>query len=140
MIDLVGIDVLARDSDQRTLRGDFYARGRFGQKTKGGFYDYDDDRRAAPSPIAAEIIAAFARFKAIAPTGPRQAEDIDVAAVLGYNWPAYTGGPMFWADGVGLPRIVDTLRAMERRTGESAFRPAKLLADLAEQDRRFSEN
>ena len=166
MIDLVGIDVLARDSKDRTLRGTFFEQGRYGQKTKAGFYDYDEDRRASASPVAAAIIADFARDEGIAPAGPLadedivarllypvvnegarileegialRASDIDVAAILGYNWPAHTGGPMFWADGVGLPKIVETLRRLERRTGDISLRPAGLLTRLAEQDRNFAD-
>ena len=53
-----------------------------------------------------------------------RASDIDVACILGYNWPVYTGGPMFWADTVGLPRVVEGLKAM-------GIEPAKLLVEKA---------
>ena len=53
-----------------------------------------------------------------------RASDIDVACILGYNWPVYTGGPMFWADTVGLPKVVEGLKAM-------GIEPAKLLAEKA---------
>jgi 3-hydroxyacyl-CoA dehydrogenase len=64
------------------------------------------------------------------------ASDIDVTAVLGYNWPAYTGGPMFWAGSIGLDRVVAGLRQLEARHGDS-FRPAELLVDLAARGVRF---
>jgi 3-hydroxyacyl-CoA dehydrogenase len=151
MGDLVGLDVIGRGSNERTLQGDLVKLGRLGQKQGGGFYDYDEARKASPSPVAAQVIADFAAFRGIANKGPQGAEaitarllypvvnegakvleehvairasDIDVACILGYGWPVYTGGPMFWADTVGLAAVVEGLRAM-------GIEPAKLLADKA---------
>ena len=151
MGDLVGLDVIGRGSNERTLNGDLVKLGRLGQKQGGGFYDYDDKRVASPSPVAAQVIADFAAFKGVENKGPKSAEaivarllypvvnegakvleegvairasDIDVACILGYNWPVYTGGPMFWADTVGLPKVVEGLRAM-------GIEPAKLLVEKA---------
>jgi 3-hydroxyacyl-CoA dehydrogenase len=151
MIDLVGLDVIGRDSDERTLAGDLVKRGRLGQKMNGGFYDYDEKRNPTPSAVAAEVIAEFAASKGVRNTGPLQADeivarllypvvnegarvleegialrasDIDVACVLGYGWPVQTGGPMFWGDTVGLSRIVEGLRAR-------GVRPANLLIEKA---------
>jgi 3-hydroxyacyl-CoA dehydrogenase len=153
MIDLVGLDVIGRDAITRSLRGDLVALDRLGQKKNGGFYDYDENRRATPSPVAAKVIADFARHVGVTPGGAQsdedilarllypvvnegarileegialRASDIDVAAILGYNWPVYTGGPMFWADTVGLPKIVAKLRQLQARFGDD-FRPASLL-------------
>ena len=164
MIDLVGLDVLGRDQDERTLRGDLVALDRLGQKKNGGFYDYDNDRRATPSPVAAAVIAAFARANGVAPRGGHtpdsilarllypivnegaklleegialRASDIDMAAILGYNWPVFTGGPMFWADTIGLPKIVAEMRDMAAQYGE-VFRPAPLLAQLAAEGKSFT--
>jgi len=157
MMDLVGLDVTGRDTDERTLYTGFVERDRLGQKKNGGFYDYDEQRKAQPSPVAAEIIAEFAKFKGVKPTGPMDAEtilakllypvvnegvklleegialrasDIDMAIILGYNWPVYTGGPMFWADTVGLPKIVAGLKAMQAEQGD-VVKPAALLEKLA---------
>jgi 3-hydroxyacyl-CoA dehydrogenase len=57
-----------------------------------------------------------------------RASDVDVACILGFSWPIYTGGPMFWADTVGLPRILAKLKEHEALHGE-AFRPARLLEE-----------
>jgi 3-hydroxyacyl-CoA dehydrogenase len=157
MMDLVGLDVIGRDDTERSVRGDLVKLDRLGQKKNGGYYDYDEARKATPSPVAASIIADFAQSKGIADTGPQSAEeivarllypvvnegakvleegiairasDIDVACILGYNWPVYTGGPMFWADTVGLPKIVAKLEELAAHHGE-AFRPAKLLKERA---------
>ena len=151
MGDLVGLDVIGRGSNERTLQSDLVKLGRLGQKSGGGFYDYDEQRKASPSPVAAQVIADFAAYKGVASKGSQSAEaivarllypvvnegakvleegvairasDIDVACILGYNWPVYTGGPMFWADTVGLPKVVEGLKAM-------GIEPAKLLAEKA---------
>lgn len=151
MSDLVGLDVIGRGSNERTLNGDLVKLGRLGQKQNGGFYDYDEKRASSPSPVAAQVIADFAKFKGVENKGPQSAEDIvarllypvvnegakvleegvairasdiDVACILGYNWPVYTGGPMFWADTVGLSKVVEGLRAM-------GIEPAGLLAEKA---------
>ncbi len=158
MNDLVGLDVIGRGSNERTLNGDLVKLGRLGQKQNGGFYDYDEMRQASPSPVAAQVIADFAAFKGVENKGPQSAEaivarllypvvnegakvleegvairasDIDVACILGYNWPVYTGGPMFWADTVGLPKVVEGLRAI-------GIEPAKLLIDKAASGGSFS--
>ncbi len=165
MIDLVGLDVIGRDANVRTLRGDLVARDRLGQKKNGGFYDYDEARKPTPSPVAATIIADFAKSEGVAAGGPQsdadiltrllypivnegarileegialRAGDIDMAAILGYGWPVYTGGPMFWADTVGLPTIVARLKEMQAAHGD-AFAPAHLLETMAAEGKRFSE-
>lgn len=58
------------------------------------------------------------------------ASDIDVAAVAGIGWPVYTGGPMHWADMVGLSQIVDGLKEFEQELGDQ-FRPTRILIDQA---------
>jgi 3-hydroxyacyl-CoA dehydrogenase len=164
MIDLVGLDVIGRDDEQRSLRKELVAIGRLGQKSGGGFYDYDEKRRPTPSPIAAEVIAGFAREEGVDNTGPQppdailarlmypvvnegarileegiaaRASDLNVAAILGYGWPVYTGGPMAWADEIGLDRIVAGLEALEARLG-AAFAPVPLLRKLAGEGRGFT--
>jgi 3-hydroxyacyl-CoA dehydrogenase len=65
-----------------------------------------------------------------------RASDIDVACVLGYGWPVYTGGPMFWGDTLGLPTIVARLEGFELQHG-ARFKPAALLKQLASEGRKF---
>lgn len=151
MSDLVGLDLGLQGVNERSLRGDLVKLGRLGQKQGGGFYDYDENRKPTPSPVAAQVIADFAAYKGVENTGPLPADeivarllcpvvnegakvleegvairasDIDVACVLGYNWPVYTGGPMFWADTIGLGKVVDTLKAM-------GIEPARSLVEKA---------
>ncbi|MET0250056.1 MAG: 3-hydroxyacyl-CoA dehydrogenase NAD-binding domain-containing protein [Sphingobium sp.] len=158
MIDLVGLDVIGRDDTERSVRGDLVKQDRLGQKKNGGYYDYDENRKATPSPVAADLIADFAKFKGIENKGVQsdevivahllypvvnegakvleegiaiRASDVDVAAILGYNWPVYTGGPMFWGDTVGLQKVVDGLKAM-------GIEPAKLLVEKAAKGESFT--
>ena len=65
-----------------------------------------------------------------------RSSDIDVAAILGYNWPVFTGGPMHWANAVGLDVVAAGLRDMEAAQGK-AFEPAPLLVRLAEDGGQF---
>ena len=135
---------------------------RRGQKTGAGYYDYDENRTAKPSPVTEKIINDF-----IAKSGrnPRKisdeeilerciypminegakileegiaqrASDIDVVWVYGYGWPVYRGGPMFWADTVGLDKIVEGLKRQEERM-KPEFSFSKLLLDKADKGEKF---
>lgn len=138
MADLAGVDIgWHRDPTRiETLRDALCAVGRWGQKTKKGFYDYDDNRQRTPSEEVKAIIADFARKEGkpqreigkdeirerllypmisegalILEEGISQrASDIDTVWLNGYGWPAWTGGPMFWADHIGLDTVVAGLK------------------------------
>ena len=134
MSDLAGVDIgWHRDPTRiESIRDALAAKGRWGQKTSKGFYDYDEKRNPTPSPEVAEIIEDF-RAKSnmvkqefsdedvlaatlypmvnegakILDEGMAQrASDIDVVWIYGYGWPVYRGGPMFWANTVGLDKVV----------------------------------
>ncbi|WP_420381850.1 3-hydroxyacyl-CoA dehydrogenase NAD-binding domain-containing protein [Novosphingobium sp.] len=137
MADLAGIDIgWHRDPSRiESIRDALCAVGRWGQKTKKGFYDYDDNRQRTPSDEVKAIIAEFAakegklqrdigkdeiRERLLYPMisegalildeGISQSPgDIDTVWLNGYGWPAWTGGPMFWADAIGLQTVVDGL-------------------------------
>ncbi|MXP08959.1 3-hydroxyacyl-CoA dehydrogenase NAD-binding domain-containing protein [Pseudoblastomonas halimionae] len=134
MGDLAGIDIgWHRDpSKVTTIREALCAVGRFGQKADKGFYDYDEARQRTPSDEVKQIIADFAakegneqrdiskdeiRERLLYPMVnegakildegmAQRASDIDVVWINGYGWPLYTGGPMFWADTIGLHTVV----------------------------------
>jgi 3-hydroxyacyl-CoA dehydrogenase len=134
MGDLAGVDIgWHRDpTKQDTIRDVLCARGRWGQKTGKGWYDYDENRNPTPSAEVAEIIEDFrsrsnqARHEftdedIIAATiypmvnegakildegMAQRASDIDVVWIYGYGWPVYRGGPMFWGNIVGLDKVV----------------------------------
>ncbi|MGE0409277.1 MAG: 3-hydroxyacyl-CoA dehydrogenase NAD-binding domain-containing protein [Amphiplicatus sp.] len=134
MSDLAGLDIGwdPKKTSSSTLREVLCERGRRGQKTGKGYYDYDENRNRTPSEEVDAIIDEFA-----AKSGKKQrkigaeeilerllypmvnegalileegiaqrASDIDIVWINGYGWPAYTGGPMFWADTIGLDKVV----------------------------------
>ncbi|MDX3909557.1 MAG: 3-hydroxyacyl-CoA dehydrogenase NAD-binding domain-containing protein [Sphingobium sp.] len=165
MYDLAGLDLgwSAETSRGETVIELLCEAGRRGQKSGAGFYDYDEKRRGRPSPATEEIIAAVAAAKGVQPCPASDAEiwarcaypmineaahileenmasrasDIDLIWINGYGWPAQTGGPLFYADMVGLDRIVTSLSAMEVRYGAD-FAPAPLLERLAREGRGFA--
>ena len=165
VLDLVGLDVLGRGSDEVTFWGELVKRGRLGQKNKKGVYDYDDQRNRSLSDEAIDVLAYVAahygvdiyqaddqeilerQLFAIINEGAKcldegialRASDIDIACLKGYNWPVYTGGPMFWADTIGLPYIVERLNAFEARYKDGSFIPSPLLVKLAQSGDRLSD-
>ena len=164
VLDLVGLDVLGRGSNEITYWGEMVKRGRLGQKNKMGTYDYDDNRSRTLSPIAIDVLADVAAYHKVEPyqadkeeilarqiypiinEGAKvldegialRASDIDMACIKGYNWPLYRGGPMFWADTIGLPKIVAKLKEFEAKYGDE-FTPSPLLEKLAKEGGRLSE-
>ncbi len=134
MGDLAGVDIgWHRDpTKQDTIRDVLCARGRWGQKTGKGWYDYDENRNPTPSPEVAEVIEDFrsrsnqARHdfsdediiaatiypmvnegaKILDEGMAQRASDVDVVWIYGYGWPVYRGGPMFWGNTVGLDKVV----------------------------------
>lgn len=141
-----------------------YELGRLGQKTGAGWYRYGDDRKPVRDPLVEELIRSTAETAGI----PRRsigreeilerclysminegakileeghalrAGDIDTIYISGYGFPAYRGGPMWYADTVGLQRILDRIRQFEREHGK-AWTPAPLLERLAAEGRTFAQ-
>jgi 3-hydroxyacyl-CoA dehydrogenase len=132
--------------------------GRFGQKTGKGFYRYEPGSRTPirDPEVDAIVIAASKKLgrerkqfsaqdiveRLVFPMineGARileegitaRAGDIDVIWVYGYGFPVYRGGPMFYADQIGLPQIRDKLKTFARKAGDETLEPAPLLAKLA---------
>ena len=140
-------------------------QGRYGQKTGAGWYRYEEGSRV-PIPDAAihELIAGVSAELGITRRTidddeiiPRclyplvnegakildeglalRASDIDVIWMHGYGFPRYRGGPMFWADLVGLRTICDTMSRLHDEHGEW-LEPAPLLRRLAEQGKGFKD-
>src|SRR6266853_2113629 len=139
--------------------------GRFGQKTGAGYFRYDKgDRTPIPDPDVEKIIAEVASEMGITRRkigddeilarllypmvneGAKileekiaiRASDIDVIWVYGYGWPIYRGGPMFWADQVGLKAMRDRMQEWRKTQGED-WKPAPLLERLATEARRSRE-
>jgi 3-hydroxyacyl-CoA dehydrogenase len=140
--------------------------GRLGQKTGGGFYKYDEKTRARISdPDVEEMIKAQAtklniqqrefsdqeilerclyplinEGALILEEGIAQRpSDIDVVYVFGYAFPAAKGGPMHYADRVGLKNVYDKICEFRDREGELYWKPAPLLEKLAKEGKTFAE-
>ncbi|MBE2242110.1 MAG: enoyl-CoA hydratase/isomerase family protein [Burkholderiaceae bacterium] len=141
--------------------------GRFGQKTGAGWYDYKPGRRdAIPSALVDDMIAKHRAELGIAPRkigddeivhrlvyalvneGAKiveegialRASDIDVIYLTGYGFPLHRGGPMCYADTVGLFNVVQAMRRFARNPHDDAafWEPAPLLARLAADGKTFS--
>jgi 3-hydroxyacyl-CoA dehydrogenase len=140
--------------------------GRLGQKTQAGYYDYAaGDRTPRPSAQVAEILAKVSREYGITPRAISAEEivercflglvnvgcevlregvayrsgDIDVVYLYGYGFPAYRGGPMFWAENeVGLKTALDKLRKYAAETGNTWLKVSPLLEQLVAQGRGFA--
>jgi 3-hydroxyacyl-CoA dehydrogenase len=138
--------------------------GRFGQKTAKGYYKYEAGSRAPlPDPEVEQLIDETLqrlgrKRRAVSDEeilermmypmineGARILEeriaarpsDIDVIWLYGYGWPIYRGGPMFYADQVGLKHIADRLSFYAKETNDPSLEPAPLLKRLAEEGKTF---
>ncbi|HYA75874.1 MAG TPA: 3-hydroxyacyl-CoA dehydrogenase NAD-binding domain-containing protein [Burkholderiaceae bacterium] len=141
--------------------------GRYGQKTGAGWYRYDPGRREPLSdPAVEQIIEQWRKERGYTPRTVRDGEiverciyalvnegariledgiaqrasDIDVVYLNGYGFPAHRGGPMHYANEVGLPNVVRALRriAAESPADAAAWTPAALLERLAKEGKNFS--
>jgi 3-hydroxyacyl-CoA dehydrogenase len=139
--------------------------GRFGQKTSAGWYDYKEgDRKAYPSAVVNEMIVKHSadigveRHKiseqeiverlvyALVNEGALileegialRASDIDMVYLTGYGFPLYRGGPMFYADTVGLVNVLGAIEKFARGRHGEAWKPAPLLARLAADGKGFN--
>jgi 3-hydroxyacyl-CoA dehydrogenase len=139
--------------------------GRLGQKTRKGWYRYGEDRKPIPDPEVVALVESVARAnrierrpvpreeilertiyalvnegaRALGEGVARRAADIDVIYLTGYGFPAFRGGPLYYADSVGLARIHERLLALQREHGRR-FEPAPLLARLAREGSSFREH
>jgi 3-hydroxyacyl-CoA dehydrogenase len=166
MADLAGLDLGWRKETSRssTVREVLCEMDRRGQKTGAGFYDYDEQRNARPSPVTEKIIKDFMAKAGVTPRQISEQEilerciypminegakileekiairpsDIDIVWINGYGWPVYRGGPMFYADTIGLPTVVAKLKEHAPKLGAD-FRLSPLLEQLAAAGKRFQD-
>ena len=139
------------------------ALGRLGQKSGAGWYRYDAERRALEDPAVTELIERHARERGITRRALSDTEilerclyaminegarllaegivprpqEIDVIWVHGFGFPAYRGGPMYYADRIGLPTLLGRLRHYAEAVGAQYFAPAPLIEQLAAAGRGF---
>ncbi len=139
--------------------------GRFGQKTGKGYYKYEAGSRAPlPDPEIEKLIEEttakmglkrrqmsddeiFERLmypminegaRILEEKIAQRPSDIDVVWLYGYGWPIYRGGPMFYADSVGLKKIAERLSFYAKQTNDPSLEPTPLLKKLADEGKTFA--
>jgi 3-hydroxyacyl-CoA dehydrogenase len=166
MSDLAGLDIgwSAETSKGATVRERLCEMDRRGQKTSAGYYDYDENRTPTPAPVVQDLYAEFAARAGITQReisdeeilercvlpmineGAKileegiaiRASDIDVVYVYGYGWPVYRGGPMHYANSLGLDKVVEKLRAYQQSSGSDFWQPSQYLVGLADKGGHFN--
>jgi 3-hydroxyacyl-CoA dehydrogenase len=154
------------EGPQSAVPDRLYDMGRYGQKTGAGWYKYEaGSRTRIPDPVVEEVAAEEAARRgvtrrtisddeiiarimtALANEGARvledgfaiRASDIDVVYVHGFGYPRHRGGPMFYADTVGLPTVLARVKAYRQQFGDY-WEPSALLETLAAEGRGFHSN
>jgi 3-hydroxyacyl-CoA dehydrogenase len=138
--------------------------GRFGQKTGAGWYKYDENRNRIPDPEVDDLIAQVAAEQGVKRRSITEEEiiertqyalinegakileegialravDIDIIYINGYGYPTWRGGPMWYADTVGLKKVYDRVSQFHKEHGE-LWEPAPLLKRLAEEGKTFAD-
>lgn len=139
---------------------------RLGQKTMAGVYRYEEgSRKPIPDPAVDAIIANFRKEQGITPRDITDQEilercmfvminegakileegvadralDIDVVWIFGYGFPAYRGGPMFWADQLGLDTILNAVEKYHDDIGGDQWKPSALLKRLVAEGKSFAD-
>ena len=140
-------------------------KGWFGQKSGRGWYRYEKgSRKPVPDPEVEKLLQDYRKEIKVAPRkiaddaiverciyalaneGARildegialRASDIDMVYLTGYGFPPYRGGPMFYADQVGLDKVLSSIKRFQDGYQGSQWQPAPLLAKLAKEGRRFN--
>ena len=165
MSDLAGLDIgwVKENSKGETIRDALCELDRRGQKTDAGYYDYDENRVAHPSPVTEKIIQDFVARSGVNPRtitdeeilerclypmvneGAKileegmaiRASDIDVIWENGYGWPVYRGGPMWWGDQVGLDKVLVKMNEFQAQMGD-LYKPSALLEKMVAEGKSFT--
>ena len=162
MSDLAGLDIgwSKGAKTQNPIRDALCELDRRGQKTKAGYYDYDENRKPVPSDVTRgiikeitgagdatlpqeEIIARLIHpmineaVKILAEGKAQRPSDIDVVWLNGYGWPQDKGGPMYHGDSIGAAAVLATMEKLG--AADERFAPAPILRDLATSGGRFLE-
>jgi 3-hydroxyacyl-CoA dehydrogenase len=156
-------DTLTLREQKNNILDKICEMGRYGQKTGAGFYKYDEKRNATPDPMIEELIISHSTEAGIARRAISDQEiieraiysminegakileegiaarslDIDAVWLYGYGFPVYLGGPMFYADTVGLKKIYDAILRYRDLVGAEYWTPAPLLEKLAKEGKGF---
>ena len=150
---------------QSIIIDNVYNTGRYGQKTNAGWYDYEvGSRKGNPSPLIEDLIIQTSAqlgikrrtfsdqeiletyIYSMINTGAKvleeklaiRASDIDVIWHYGYGFPRYRGGPMFYADLIGLPKVYDGICKLNEKYGDWV-RPTELIEQLVREGKGFKD-
>jgi 3-hydroxyacyl-CoA dehydrogenase len=166
MSDLAGLDIgwVKENSKGETLRDVLCEMDRRGQKTGAGYYDYDENRNARPSPVTEKIIKDFMAKKGIngrkisdeeilerclypminegvqilADKKAIRASDIDVIWQYGYGFPNYRGGLMYYGDQLGPAKVLAKMKEFQSTMGDQ-FKPSPLLERIVAEGKKFAD-
>ncbi len=154
---------LTEREKKNTILDKICEMGHFGQKTGSGFYKYDEKRNATPDPMIEELIINHSKDVGITRRTITDQEiveraiysminegakileegiaarplDIDVVWLYGYGFPVYLGGPMFYADTIGLGKVYDAILKYRDLVGAEYWTPSPLLEKLAKAGKGF---
>lgn len=162
MSDLAGLDIgwSKGAKTENPIRDALCELDRRGQKTKAGFYDYDENRQPIPSDVTAGIIKDITgaepssmsadeiieicifpmineAVKILEENKAQRPSDVDIVWLNGYGWPADKGGPMFYGEMVGPQTVLDRMEKLGAEDPE--FAPADLLRTLARDGGKFTQ-
>jgi 3-hydroxyacyl-CoA dehydrogenase len=166
MSDLAGLDIgwVKEKSHGESIRDVLCEADRRGQKTGAGYYDYDENRNAKPSPFTEKVIHDFIvksganprkigdeeilerciypmineGLKILEEKKAIRSSDIDVVWQNGYGWPVYRGGPMWYGDQIGPAKVLAKMQEFQATMGD-AFKPAALLEKVVADGKKFSD-
>jgi len=166
MSDLAGLDIgwVKEKSKGETIRDVLCEADRRGQKTGAGYYDYDENRNAKPSPFTEKVIHDFIvksganprkisdeeilerciypmineGMKILEEGKAIRASDIDVVWQNGYGWPVYRGGPMWYGDQIGAANVLAKMKEFQATMGDQ-FKPAASLEKLVADGKKFGD-
>jgi 3-hydroxyacyl-CoA dehydrogenase len=166
MSDLAGLDIgwVKERSKGESIRDVLCEADRRGQKTGAGYYDYDENRVAKPSPFTEKVINDFIvksganprkisdeeilercifpmineGVKILEEGKAIRASDVDVVWQNGYGWPVYRGGPMHYGDQVGPEKVLAKMKEFQATMGDQ-FKPAPLLEKLVAENKKFAD-
>jgi 3-hydroxyacyl-CoA dehydrogenase len=166
MSDLAGLDIgwVKERSKGESIRDVLCEADRRGQKTGAGYYDYDENRVAKPSPFTEKVINDFIvksganprkisdeeilercifpmineGVKILEEKKAIRSSDIDVVWQNGYGWPVYRGGPMWYGDQVGPAKVLAKMQEFQAKMGDD-FKPSPLLEKLVADGKKFSD-
>uniref|UniRef100_UPI0025EF7E60 3-hydroxyacyl-CoA dehydrogenase n=1 Tax=Phenylobacterium sp. TaxID=1871053 RepID=UPI0025EF7E60 len=166
MSDLAGLDIgwVKEKSNGATIRDVLCEMDRRGQKTGAGYYDYDENRNAKPSPVTEKIIHDFIvksgrnprkisdqeilerciypmineGMKILEEGKAIRPSDVDVVWVNGYGWPVYRGGPMHYGDQIGADKVLAKMKEFQGTMGDD-FKPSAALETLVADGKKLAD-